>query len=144
MGATYQFGANPQIDYPRLLIADTDMTLPIFQDSEILAAYVIDMPFMIVPASGPTVNAAIGTPSYRRAAAVLLDALASNKARLASILNVLDVKIDASSAATLLREQAQALRDTENNNGSFAIAEMVPNNFAARERVWKQLLRIDN
>ncbi len=115
MGATYQFGANPQIDYPRLLIADTDMTLPIFQDSEILAAYVIDMPFMIVPASGPTVNAAIGTPSYRRIAAGLLDCLA-----------------------------AQALRDTENNNGSFAIAEMVPNNFAARERVWKQLLRIDN
>lgn len=144
MSATYQFGANPQIDYPRLLIADTDTTAPIFQDSEILAMYNICVPFIILPAGGTTVNAAVGTASYRFVAAGLLDCLASNKARLASILNVLDVKIDASSAAPLLRAQAKALRDADNQSGSFAIAEMVPNQFAARERVWKQLLRIDN
>lgn len=144
MGATYQYGANPQIDYPRLLIPDTDVTAPIFQDEEILMAYNICTPFIILPAGGSYFNAAIGSPSFRYVAAVLVDSLAGNKARLMGSLKVLDIQIEYGAAAKLLRDHAQALRDADNQNGSFAIAEMVPNQFAARERVWKQLLRIDN
>ena len=52
MPATYNFGNNPPIDYPRMLIYDTDMTQPIFQDSEILAAANIIPTFVITPGSG--------------------------------------------------------------------------------------------
>lgn len=144
MSATYQFGANPAIDYPRMLIADTDVANPIFQDSEILSAYVIDNVFVIVPAGSPTVNSAVGTPSYRRAAATLLDMLAANKSKLLGALQVLDIKLEFGLASKELREQAKGLREVEANSGNFAIVEMVPNTFAARERVWKQLLRQDN
>lgn len=141
MGATYNFGNNPQIDYPRLMVGDTDTTKPIFDDLEVLAAYQIDLAICF-PAVATLVSQSYGTPSYRRAAAVLLDALAANKARLSSALEVLDIKLDASKAAQELRKQAQALRDTEANSGIFAIAEQYLDQFSGRERIWRQLLRL--
>jgi len=38
MAFTYNFGANPQIDYIRLLISDTVDLNHVFEDSELLAA----------------------------------------------------------------------------------------------------------
>jgi len=35
---SYQYGANPPIDYPRLLVSDTLATNHIFEDAEITAA----------------------------------------------------------------------------------------------------------
>jgi hypothetical protein len=141
MSFSYQFGANPQIDYPRLMVGDTDSTKPIFDDLEILSAYQIDQA-VCFPAVSTLVSQTWGTPSYRRAAAVLLDALAANKARLSAALEVLDIKIDAGKAAIQLRASAQQLRDTEADSGIFAIAEQYNDQFSGRERIWKQLLRI--
>ena len=143
MSWTYGFGSNPQIDYVRLLIADTNSAQPLFQDQEILSAYNIISVFCIVPGGSgqATINSAY-TPSYYRVAAILLDALASDKARLAAQLKVLDIEMNLQVAAQELRATAKEFRDVEDNSGAFAIVEMVPNNFAAYERVWKQLLRL--
>lgn len=143
MSWSYQYGANPQIDYIRLLIADTDPNNQVFQDQEILMGYNIIPIFAIVPGGGgqATINSAY-TPSYYRVAAILLDALASDKARLAAQLKVLDIEMNLQVAAQELRATAKEFRDVEDNSGAFAIVEMVPNNFAAYERVWKQLLRL--
>jgi len=144
MPATYQFGANPPIDYPRMLIADTGPNF-IFQDSEIQAASNIIPVFVITPNGGfgQTQQANLFPPSYYRIAAILLDSLASNKARLANTLKLLDINTDTSKAAQELRATAKEFRDIEDNSGAFAIVEMVPNNYAAYERVWKQLLRLN-
>ena len=141
MGFSYTFGANPQIDYPRLMVGDTDSTHAIFDDLEVLAAYQIDAAICVSPVAVLAVQQ-WGTVSYRRAAAVLLDALAANKARLSSALQVLDIHIDASKAAQELRASAQTLRDTEANSGIFAIAEQYNTEFAGRQRIWNQLLRL--
>jgi hypothetical protein len=142
MSFSYTFGANPPIDYVRLLIADTDAATAIFQDEEIQSAYVIDSIVMIIPVGQGSPTSIQGAVSYRRAAATLLDSLASDRARLASALKVLDVNIDTTKAAAELRNSAKAMREVEENSGNFAITEMVQTQWAARERVWKQLLRI--
>lgn len=141
MSFTYNFGANLQIDAPRMMVGDTDSTHAIFQDEEILMAYQIDQAICVNPVAVLAIQT-FGNVSFRRAAAVLLDALAANKARLASALEVLDIKIDASKAAKELRATAQCLRDTEMNSGIFGIAEQYNTEFAGRERIWKQLLRL--
>ncbi len=149
---TYQGGANPTIDYIRLLVSDTqqfapDGTTPIFVfgDSEIQAAYVIEQNVWMSPQffSGVMGQTTEQNPpvSYRRVAATLLDALAANKSRLASIKQMLDVKLDSSDAAIQLRETAQALRDTEDNSGAFVIIEQVNDEWSFRDRFWKTIQR---
>jgi hypothetical protein len=81
--------------------------------------------------------------SYYRAAALLLDALAANKALLSSVTKLLDVSLSPDKAAIQLRTTADDYRDIAANDGSFAIAEMVVNQFSERERLWKQMLRIE-
>lgn len=144
MSWSYNFGSNPSIDYPRLLIADTDSTHPVFQDEEITAAGTIDNVYFFASSnsSAGQVRSSVGTPSPRRVAATLLDCLAANKARLAAALEVLDIKIDAGKAATALQKQAEYLRTVEAESGVFAVAEQVFNQFGWRERVWKQWLRL--
>jgi hypothetical protein len=127
-----------------MLIADTDSVHPIFQDSEIQMALLMNTSSYLYASMGqffgpPPVN----VTSTLRAAALLLDSLASNKARLAAIVELLDVKLSADKAAIQLRAQAKEFRDLENNSGSFAIAEMVNDQFQARERVGRQFLRLE-
>lgn len=141
MSFTYNAGANPYIDAPRMLIADTDATHPIFQDEEISMAYNIDA-IQYFPAVSVNLPNAGPTPSYRFVAATLLEALAANKSRLAAALEVLDIKIDASKAAVELRKTAEAMRDAERNSGAFGIAELFYDQFTGRERLWKQLIRV--
>jgi hypothetical protein len=140
---TYQFGANPTIDAPRLLIADTDATHPIFDDREIQLMYTIDPPVVFTAGQSQdgTIPLTYGTASYRRVAAGLLDALASNKARLSAALEVLDIKLDPSKAAKALMDQANNLRTIDDNSATFALVELVHDQFTWRERVWKQWLR---
>jgi len=76
------------------------------------------------------------------AAALALDSIASNKARLAAIAQILDVKLGHDAAAAALHTQAEAYRNLERNSGSFAIAEMVVDQFSARQRITSQLLRL--
>lgn len=149
MSFTYDFTTAPLLSQIRLLVADTDSANPVFSDDEVNQALALESSqglFMSGQAS-PTANG-VAVPtvpqiySVRRSAALLLDALASNKSRLGAVTKLLDVSLDVGAAAKALREQAQAFRDMEANMGHFAIAEMVEDQFSARERVWKQFLRV--
>ncbi len=125
----------------RLLVGDTVEVNHIWEDAEVNAMLQMESSQgLYIGLTGYTV-----TPpqvySTRRAAAALLDGLASNRGRLAGALKVLDIQIDGKSAAASLRDTAQALRDTEADSGAFAIAEMVENSFTMRERFWNQIAR---
>lgn len=142
MSFSYQLGANPTIDVPRLLVADTVSDGHIFEDEEILMMTNFVCPAAsIVPAGGgqATIN---GTPSYRYIAAALLEALAANKAKLANALKVLDIQVNTQSASQELKDLADRYRQAEQENGGFAIVEQTVDQFAARERLWKQMLRL--
>ena len=148
---SYNFGANPPIDYPRLLCSDTVQNDPAtgqrvyaFADQEIQAATQIEMQ---VWQSGqffspPAGVGALNNPPYpwRRIAATLLDALAANQARLQIIAKLLDVTINPK-AADAMRAQAAALREADDNSGAFIIIEQVNDVFSFRDRFWKQVQR---
>jgi len=141
---SYQAGANPTIDYPRLLISDTQEINHIFEDSEIMSAYAINAAqfqssmFFTPPAGRNLPSQPI---SYLRCAALLLDALAANKSRLSSITQLLDVKLSPNVAAKSLREQAQSYRDVDDNSGAFMIIEQCPTVWAFYDRFWNQQQR---
>lgn len=153
---SYGFGSNPPIDYPRMLISDTqqyaaDGVTPIyvFADSEIMAAYQIQQlmfqssQFFSPGNTGSVSDQSLPTQpvTYLRVAALLLDCIASNKARLASIKQLLDVKLDSSDAAIQLRAQAEEYRQVEDNAGAFFIIEQCPNDWSFFDRFWKQVQR---
>lgn len=147
MSFTYNFGANGAPDQVRALIADTNPAQPIFQDSEIAMFLAMESSSFLYVSGMASQTGSVGPPpvnvtSVLRAAALALDSMASNKAFLASIQELLDVKLSAKDAAAALHAQAKNYRDTEANAGHFAIAEMCNDQFQARERVWKQLLRL--
>jgi hypothetical protein len=145
MSFSYQYGQNPAIDFPRLLISDTLATNHIFEDAEIMAATNITANIwqsaqFYTPPSG--VGTLPTTPiSYYRIAALLLDSIAANKARLASITQILDVKLDPSKAAKALQDQARAYREIDDNSGAFVLIEQVNDNFSFYDRFWKQIQR---
>lgn len=137
---TYQYGSNPAIDYPRLLISDTDPEKPIFQDEEIEAFTALQalqfQSSMFYSGTGG-VNLPSSPVSYLRVAALALDALATNKARLAGVSKLLDVDLDLAKAAQELRAQAKAYRETDDDAGAFAIIEQTPTTWAFQDRFWK-------
>ena len=143
--------ANPgPIDYIRPMIGDTYEAQPIMSNEEIMNGLIMTSTQnlyqnstnyatgAISPAS-PTTGA-IQVYSLWYAAAWCLDCMASNKAFLSSIQQLLDVKLDASKACTALRALAKDYRDREDNAGHFAMIEQVTNAFQARQRWWHQLL----
>ena len=149
---SYNGGANPPIDWVRLLVSDTQEFLPdgvtpgyIFSDQEITAAGQINQAiwqsgmFYTQPTGLP--NLPSSPSNYFRAAATLLFSLSSNKARLSSIKQLLDVKLDASDAAIQLRETAQSYLDLDDSSGAFVIVEMVNDSFSFSDRFWKQVQR---
>ena len=149
---SYNFGANPPIDYPRLLVSDTVENDPAsgqrvyaFADSEITAVTQIEVsvwqsPQFFSPPGGTTPLANSNAIPWRRIAATLLDALAANQARLLILSKLLDVTFNPK-AADAMRAQAQALRDTDDNSGAFVIIEQVNDVFSFRDRFWKQVQR---
>jgi hypothetical protein len=142
--------SNPPIDYVRLLISDTQQfnaagqPVYIFEDQEIqmftqLQATVFQSSQFY---SGPAGQYIPPSPvSYLRVAALALDAIASNKARLASIKKLLDVQLDSSDAAIQLRATAAEYRTVDDDAGAFAIIEQVNNMWSFRDRFWKQVQR---
>ena len=144
---TYNYGANPAIDFPRLLIPDTGQAGQpfIFADQEIQAFTTIETSvwqssmFFSGQAGYSTLPSA--PIPWRRIAANALDSLANNSARLAQVMQILDVKLSADKAAQELRASAQALRTADDNRGAFAIAEQVNNVFSFRDRYWKSVQR---
>ena len=150
MSFSYGAGSNPAIDYPRMLCADTTQfdangnRVYAFEDSEILAATAIEQN---VWQSGMFYSGTLGVGSepappvsYRRIAATLLDALASNQARLSIISSILDVKLNAG-ASKAMQEQAAALRAVDDDSGAFVLIEQVNDEWSFRDRYWKSIQR---
>ncbi len=149
MSFTYDFSAAPTLSRVRLLVADTDAANPVFSDDEVNNALFLESSQgLFVSGQAASMGNGVANPpipqvySVYRAAALLLDAIAANKSRLAAISQILDVKLGHDAAAQALRDTAKQYRETEANAGHFAIAEMVVDQFSTRERVWKQLLRL--
>jgi len=151
MSFSYQFGSNPQIDYPRQLIGDTQQFAAdgstrayVFEDSEIVAAYGIQQAMfqssMFYSDAGGQ-NLPSGPVSYLRVAALLLDCIAANKSRLSSVGSLLDVKLNVDKTADALRKQAQEYRDIEDNAGAFVIIEQCSTQWSFLDRFWKQVQR---
>ncbi len=110
----------------RLLATDTDPDNAIFSDDEI-AAYL-----------------ALEDDNVKRAAATALDQIASSEALIQKRIKLLDLQTDGPAVAKALREHAAALRqqaESEETAGAFDYAEMVVNQFSARDRLWNQRLR---
>lgn len=148
MSFTYPSG-NYYADLTRLLIPDTNSAQPIFSDDEINlflqaeSSQSLYVSAQSSPTAFPTTSVyvpQIFSPFF--AAALALSSLAGNAARLAGVLQLLDVKLDQSKASDALRAQANDYRQREIDRGSFAIAEQVTTQFQARERVWAQWLRL--
>lgn len=147
MSFTYDFNTQPLLSQVRMLIPDTDVTNQIFQDVEINQAIYIESSQGLyasgqaVPGGNP-VQVPCQVYSIRRAAALLVEVIAGNWSKIAIVQKLLDVQLDGPKAADALRAYAKSLRDTEANSGAFAIAEWVLDPFTARERVFKQMLRL--
>ena len=144
MAWTYSYGSNPAIDYVRLLIADTNILQPVFQDEEItvfsaLQAGAFQSSAFYSGAGGASLPAS--PVSYLRVAALALDTLATNKAKLAGVRKLLDVDLDLSAAAKALRDQAAVYRAQDDDSGAFAIIEQCSTTWAFQDRWWKQVQR---
>lgn len=143
MSFSYDFTNNPRVAYVRLLIPDTQQATAIFSDEEIAAFYTIQgaqfqSSMLYSPPAGRTQLPDPPT-AYLRVAALAIDSLANNAARLGQAIKVLDVSISA--AASELRKSAAALREIDDDAGAFAIIEQTPTTWAFTDRWWKQVQR---
>ncbi len=141
---------NPQIDYIRGLVFDTQeynaagQQIYVWEDQEILMYEQLQTQTFQSSMfySGPAGQFIPPVPiDYYRVAGIMLLALASNKAKLASIEKILDVQVDSSKAAAALKEQGQAYLDLSDNSGAFAIIEQVNDYWSFSDRFWKQVQR---
>ena len=115
----------------RLLITDTDTVNPdnqIFEDAEITAFLTLE---------GSTV---------KKAAARALDVIATREVLVQKVLRIMDLTTDGAKAADALRALAKQLRaeaatEAEEAGGLFDWAEMVVDDFSARERLLAEALR---
>ena len=139
MSWTYTPGTN--LGNVRLLVADTDSTNQIFSDAEVEAALQMESSQGLyvsgggATAGGPAIPLIPQVYSVYRAAALLLDSLASNSARLGGVTKLLDVTLDVGESANRLRSQASNYREIEARMGNFAIAELVTTTFSFRDRL---------
>lgn len=144
---TYQFGANPTIDYVRMLIGDTECDNHIFEDSEITAAYAIQQSQFqssMLYSGGAGATLPSSPVSYLRVAALLCDALASSRSRIISIQKLLDVTLAPEASqktAAALREQAKQWREVDDNSGAFVIIEQCTTSFGFLQRFYNQIQR---
>jgi len=147
MAFTFDFNTDPLVAQVRALIPDTQPP-GIFSDDEInFFLYANSSQGLYVSGqANPGAASASYVPqiySVRLSAAMALDVIAARLSRQCAIEQLLDVKQNCKDAAAQSRESAKALREAEENMGNFAIAEMVNDQFSARERVRNQLLRIE-
>lgn len=151
MSFSYQQGQNPPVDFPRGLTGDTVEFNPngsrayIFSDQEITMftniAQSVWQSSMFWSAFQGVGTLPSSPVSYLRIASLMMDALASNKSRLASVIALLDVKLSPKDAAIQCRTQAQEYRDVDDNTGAFVIIEQCNNYWSFRDRFWNQWQR---
>lgn len=109
----------------RLLIPDRSEAEPLFQDEELQAF--IDL-----------------EGSVKSAAALALETAASDQAMVLKVIRLLDLQTDGARVAEALLKRAESLRAQDaaaEVDGLIDIAEMVVDDFSARERLWKEALR---
>lgn len=124
MAATYD--VTTDAGKVRLLITDTDINNAIFSDDEIAA-------FL-----------GMFDSSVNRAAAMALETIATSQALTLKVIKLLDLQTNGDLLSAELRARAAALREIANtydDGAAFDWAEMIPNQFAWRERVFDQMLR---
>lgn len=112
----------------RLLIFDTDSTNYVFEDAELAVFYDIE------------------GDSLKRAAALALETMASNEAFVQKVITLMDLRTDGAATARALLARADKLRSQADDeeyaaDGAFEFAEWVVDDFSARERLAKQVLR---
>ncbi len=145
MSWTYTPGT--PIFYVRSLIPDTDPVKVIFTDEELNGYLFLNSSQGLYSSGqawpiGTTQTMPVQVYSYYRAAAQAIDVIASNRARLATVEMILDVKLNPGIAAKTLHDIAEGLRE-QDENMSFGIVEQVFDPFSARERAINQLLRLE-
>lgn len=130
----FTFNLATDVGRVRLLIPDRDSTDPIFGDDEIETFLNLE-------------------GDVRRATALALETAASDQTLTLKVIKLLDITTDGAKTgdallkrAALLRSQAAQAEQAElaaqaDASELFDIAEMVPNSFAWRERVWNEGLR---
>jgi len=142
MSFTYTPGTS--IFYVRLLIPDTNSASPIFQDEEITGFMAINQMTWQSSMYNAWQSGRIQLPqtpsNFLRAAALALNSLAGDVARLAAVVGLLDVKLNPAASAAALKAQAQAYLDMDDNSGAFAIYEQVTTVWAFRDR-WLAMLQ---
>ncbi len=147
MSFSYGMGSNPTIDYPRMLVGDTVEENHVWEDEEIQSFGRINQ---MTWQSGQFYSGSMGAylpsqpVSYLRVAALMLDALASNKSRLLSVVKVLDVTLAADGSqktASSLREQAKQWREVDDNSGAFVVIEQCTTSFGFLQRYRSQIQR---
>lgn len=113
----------------RLLCTDTDSSSQIFSDAEIDA-------FM-----------ALENNQIQRSAALALETIASDKALTLKVIRLKTISTDGAALSDALLKRAAMLRkqaddaEAREDGGAFDWAEMVLDDFGARERLWNQRLR---
>ena len=142
MAFTYIYGT--PIFYVRLLIPDTNSATPIFQDDEIQGFMDINtftwQSSMFSAYQSGNQQLPLTPSNFLRAAALALNTIAGNTARLGVISSLLDVKISGPQAAAALKAQADAYLAMDDNSGAFAIAEQVTTVWAFPDR-WLAMLQ---
>lgn len=133
------------IFYVRLLVPDTNSASPIFSDEEINGFLQINMmtwqSSMYYSQLSGTVDLPACPSNFLRAAALALQSLAGNSARLAAVTKLLDVSLNPAASTKALQAQAQMYLNMDDNSGAFAIYEQCTTEWAFRDRWLAQLQR---
>jgi hypothetical protein len=141
---SFSYTPGTPIFYVRLLIPDTDSSNPIFQDAEIQGFMDVNQmtwqSSMYSSYQAGTLQLPSTPSNFLRAAALALNSLAGNASRLAAVVGLLDVKLNAAAAANALQARAQFYLGMDDNSGAFAIYEQVTTTWSFRDR-WLSMLQ---
>ncbi|MBN1320154.1 MAG: hypothetical protein JXA87_04845 [Thermoleophilia bacterium] len=124
----YTYDLATDVGKVRLLVPDTSATSYVFEDDEITAFLALET-------------------DVRRAAALALETIASSQALTLKVIKILDLQTDGARTAEALLKRAATLRqqaleaEAGEEDGGFEVIEMVPNAFAYRDRLYKEMLR---
>ena len=124
MAFTYSLANN--IGQVRLMIPDNVVARYIFEDDEITAFLTIE------------------GASLKKATALALETLASNEALVLKVIRLLDLQTDGAKTSEALLKRAVILRtqaEAADTGAAFDFAELVYDDFGARERIIDEALR---
>ena len=128
MAGDFSYNVSTSVGQVRLLATDTDQANPIFGDREIEAFVALE--------SG----------NIKRAAALALETIAANEALTLKVITLLELETDGAKTSDAILKRAKLLRDQADADefaddaGGFDIAEMVVDQFTARQRLWNESL----